>query len=66
MEFKTESGVSITIIREGNSIILSFNRSIRALGLTKKEVKEINTCLSQNLLSKKNGRLISGERVGVI
>ena len=46
MELKTESGVSITIIEDGSSKVLIFDKSVRAVGLSKEETSKISALLS--------------------
>lgn len=46
MELKTESGVSITIIEDGPSRVLIFDKSVRAVGLNKEETSKISALLS--------------------
>jgi hypothetical protein len=53
MELKTESGVSITIIEEGSSRILIFDRSVRAVELNEDETAKISTVLSSNLKARR-------------
>lgn len=72
MELKTESGVSITILKEGSSKVLVFNKPVRAVGLNKKEISKISSLLSlkpdakesateiKSLRSKKNKTATSG------
>lgn len=49
MKLKTESGVSITIIEEGSSRILLFDKSVRAVELNKQEISRINALLNSHL-----------------
>ncbi len=46
MEFKTESGVSITLIEGESSAILAFDRSVRAVELSKSELLKIKAFLT--------------------
>ena len=46
MELKTESGVSITIIDDGSSKILLFDKSVRAVQLNDEEISRIRAELS--------------------
>ena len=52
MKVKTDSGVSITIIAEGSSKVLTFNKSVRAVELNKEEASKISALLSSNLKTK--------------
>jgi len=52
MRLKTESGVSITIIEEGSSKILLFNKSVRAIELGKDEISQISALLTQQRSAK--------------
>lgn len=49
MELKTESGVSITIIEGDSSAILAFDRSVRAVELSKAELSKIKAFLSPSM-----------------
>jgi hypothetical protein len=55
MELKTESGVLITIIEDGSSKVLIFDKSVRAVGLSKEETSKISALLSST--SNANGAL---------
>lgn len=59
MEIKTESGVSITIISEGSSKIMLFDRAVRAIELKKEETSQISALLVSNLETKTNVELQS-------
>jgi len=60
MELKTESGVSITIIEDGSSKVLIFDKSVRAVGLSKEETSKISALLS----SKSNAKSTSSTKAG--
>ncbi len=49
MKVETESGVSITIIAEGSSKVLIFDKSVRTIELSKDETVRISALLSPNL-----------------
>jgi len=59
MEIKTESGVSITIIPEGSSKIMLFDRVVRAIELKKEETSQISALLVSSLETKTNVELQS-------
>jgi hypothetical protein len=45
MKMKTESGVSITLVSEGSSKVVIFDRPVRAIELKQDEVPRINSFL---------------------
>jgi len=45
MKVKTESGVSITLVSEGSSKIVIFDRPVRAIELKQHEIPRINSFL---------------------
>jgi hypothetical protein len=52
MKVKTESGVSITIIEEGSSKVLMFDKSVRAVELNREETSKLSALLSSNRKAK--------------
>jgi len=54
MEIKTESGVSITIIPEGSSKIMLFDKPVRAIELKKEETSQVSALLASGLEMKTN------------
>jgi hypothetical protein len=58
MELKTESGVSITIVDDGSSKVLIFDKSVRAIGLSEEETSKISALLAPN----QNGKGISSNK----
>lgn len=45
MKVKTESGVSITLVSEGSSKIVIFDRAVRAIELKQNEIPRIDSFL---------------------
>lgn len=62
MELKTESGVSITIIEDGSSKVLIFDKSVRAVGLSKEETSKISALLSSKSNAKSTSTKAGGPR----
>jgi len=60
MKVKTDSGVSITIIAEGSSRILFFDKPVRAVELKKEETSQISALLVSNLETKTDAALTEG------
>ena len=54
MKVKTESGVSITIIPEGSSKIMLFDRPVRLIEFKKEEVSQMSVLLASNLETKRS------------
>jgi hypothetical protein len=46
MKIKTESGVSITLVSEGSSKIVIFDRPVRIVELKQEEIPRINSFLN--------------------
>ena len=57
MEIKTKSDVSITVISEGSSKILFFNKPVRAIELKKVELSQLSALLASDLETKNNVKL---------
>lgn len=64
MEIKTKSDVSITVIQEGSSKILLFNKPVRAIELKKVESSQLSALLSSDLETKTNVELKTRPRSG--
>lgn len=54
MKVKTDSGVLVTIIPEGSSKLMLFDKPVRAIELKKEETSQISALLSSNLEMKTN------------
>ena len=54
MKVKTESGVSITIVPEGSSKIMLFNKPVRVIELKKVELSQLSVLLASDLETKTN------------
>lgn len=54
MEIKTKSDVSITVISEGSSKILFFNKPVRAIELRKVESSQLSALLVSDLETRIN------------
>lgn len=59
MKIKTDSGVSVTIIPEGSSKIMLFDKPVRAIELKKEETSQISTLLASDLEMETNVKLQS-------
>ena len=57
MEIKTKSDVSITVVPEGSSKILLFNKPVRAIELKKVESSQLSALLASDFETKINVEL---------
>jgi len=57
MKIKTKSDVSITVVPEGTSKILLFNKPVRAIELRKMELSKLSALLASDLETKANAKL---------
>ena len=59
MKIKTDSGVLLTIIPEGSSKLMLFDRPVRVIELKREEISQISALLASNLEMKTNVELQS-------
>jgi len=57
MKIKTKSDVSITVVPEGSSKILLFDKLVRAVELKKVESSQLSVLLASNLETNINAKL---------
>jgi len=57
MKIKTKSDVSITVVPEGTSKILLFNKPVRAIELRKMELSKLSALLASDLETKAKAKL---------